>query len=139
MAEYPLQKIKLSDSKVERIEGDTYRIAGKIAANCVDMADKVIVEAIIAMCKDEGVTELYLLDKKFLLNAIEKALHPTADVVEVKHGYWEQKFGDFDYCSVCHNCVEYGQFKYYYCPHCGAKMDGKDINVPAIDGEGSEN
>lgn len=74
MAEYPFKRIKLSEPKIECIEGDTYRIAGEIAANCVDMADKVIVEAVIAMCKDEGVTELYLLDKTFVLNAIEKAL-----------------------------------------------------------------
>ena len=52
---------------------------------------------------------------------------PTADVVEVRHGEWEQ--GDYydvgDVCSLCdydsqiENCTD------NYCPNCGAKMDGK--------------
>lgn len=54
---------------------------------------------------------------------------PTADVVEVKHGKWDINSN----CSVC------GVYKFEgldadiwadwdidYCPHCGAKMDGKD-------------
>lgn len=61
---------------------------------------------------------------------------PTADVVEVKHGEWfigKDIFGNgFMNCSECH-CdvdVEFDEpdevelFK--YCPHCGAKMDGKE-------------
>ena len=52
----------------------------------------------------------------------------TADVVEVRHGFWEQ--GDYyDMGDVCSECG-YDSFRepcnYNYCPHCGAKMDGKD-------------
>lgn len=48
-----------------------------------------------------------------------------ADVVEVKHGFWEQ--GDYyDYGDVCSEC-EYDSriepCKYNYCPNCGAKME----------------
>ena len=51
---------------------------------------------------------------------------PTADVVEVRHGYWiGVNWGDFDRCSVCGCSVGRQQFKYHYCPKCGAKMDGK--------------
>lgn len=57
-----------------------------------------------------------------MLGEVEDA--PTADVVEVRHGVWE-KDGNGRTCSEC-------QFKYWangglfnYCPHCGAKMDGK--------------
>lgn len=53
---------------------------------------------------------------------------PTADVVEVKHGYWIVD-DDITECSNCHK--EYVtargmlQLKVFdYCPHCGAKMDG---------------
>lgn len=51
---------------------------------------------------------------------------PEADVVEVKHGFWEQ--GDFyDYGDVCSKC-EYDSriesCKYNYCPNCGVKMSG---------------
>ena len=53
---------------------------------------------------------------------------PAADVVEVRHGYWVQ--GDYyDIGDVCSEC-EFDSFHepchYSYCPHCGAKMDGKD-------------
>ena len=47
------------------------------------------------------------------------------DVVEVRHGRWKRvSWGAFDCCSVCGCSVQALQFKYYYCPNCGAKMDG---------------
>ena len=55
---------------------------------------------------------------------------PTADVVEVRHGYWD----DCE-CSVCGKMhpslyldeweLEYRIKETPYCPNCGAKMDGK--------------
>jgi ribosomal protein L37AE/L43A len=61
---------------------------------------------------------------------------PTADVVEVKHGYWvrQEKMvdGKVQAEAVCSNCgrdVVYQvidnrwQFE-NYCPHCGTNMDG---------------
>lgn len=63
---------------------------------------------------------------------------PTADVVEVKHGYWKMRGGRFR-CSVCDEKAltrdaggtggfssEYEQVKSTYCPNCGAKMDLKE-------------
>ena len=56
---------------------------------------------------------------------IEYALDniPTADVVEVVHGYWEEVIGDIR-CSVCKISQDNGH-KHNYCPECGAKMDGE--------------
>lgn len=77
-----------------------------------------------------------------------KEVLPTADVVEVKHGYWLTKEyeygkdgksdewveklaeqGDCAYCSFClQNAGLNGGEEYVlsnYCPNCGAKMDGK--------------
>lgn len=49
---------------------------------------------------------------------------PTADVVEVKHGYWiDGKCGHYKICSECNQIAD---FYFDYCPNCGAKMDGKD-------------
>ena len=59
---------------------------------------------------------------------------PTADVVEVKHGYWKECFEDWrkqiagDECSACGfqhygTCISH----YHYCPNCGAKMDEKKV------------
>lgn len=66
------------------------------------------------------------------------AKQPTADVVEVRHGKWIMRGGRFR-CSECDGKAlmqdvggtggfshEFEQVKSDICPHCGAKMDGKD-------------
>lgn len=60
-----------------------------------------------------------------------KAL-PTADVVEVRHGEWEDVGDEFsDLCFRCSACKEEYSCEINmkdfanYCPNCGAKMDGK--------------
>lgn len=59
---------------------------------------------------------------------------PTADVVEVKHGYWQDKFNrnrmvSQSFCSVCGKHSGIGGIESNrhkpYCPNCGAKMDGE--------------
>ena len=63
---------------------------------------------------------------------------PTADVVEVKHGYWEEYWDDNYLCwsHKCSNCDNFPLTKdetmhdevlSEYCPHCGAKMDGGKV------------
>ena len=55
----------------------------------------------------------------------------TADVVEVRHGYWDDNIIGF--CNVCMECgaiVERTAIKnrsgeLNHCPNCGAKMDGE--------------
>lgn len=54
---------------------------------------------------------------------------PTADVVEVRHGYWiDGKCGYYKICryKICSECNQIADFCFDYCPNCGAKMDGKD-------------
>ena len=90
-----------------------------------------------------------------ILGAIESIkLHPTAHVVEVKHGQWELKSEirrfleevDEDFyveCPFCHRVyyvpfefedekmLEYAKKNYPYC-NCGAKMDGQKWTEGAI-------
>jgi hypothetical protein len=65
---------------------------------------------------------------------------PPANVVEVRHGEWIEadstRKGQKFVCSVCKGVSYYPQptrsknwvkhCGYSYCPHCIAKMDGKD-------------
>lgn len=57
---------------------------------------------------------------------------PAADVVEVRHSYWQcsnVRMSSRDItCKYCHRTetVSNGEEDFEYCPHCGAKMDGKD-------------
>lgn len=56
-----------------------------------------------------------------------KAL-PTADAVEVVHGEWERipySYTGGYRCSCC-GCKS-TEKHWKFCPHCGAKMDGKKV------------
>ena len=57
---------------------------------------------------------------------------PTADVAPVVHGRWIDK-GEYAVCMECggrsstqYNGVEPIPLMTQFCPHCGAKMDGKE-------------
>ena len=73
------------------------------------------------------------------LSDVRKALQmtPTADVAEIRHGYWiEKNLDDFRKvecsCSMCgwsgvenyDSYVDIHDFE--FCPYCGAKMDGEE-------------
>lgn len=45
---------------------------------------------------------------------------PSADVVEVRHGYW--KGGNNSLAPKCSVCGNWGQRCWNYCPNCGARM-----------------
>lgn len=53
------------------------------------------------------------------------------NAVEVVHGEWVHHYHDSGeliddkwYCSECHMCNDHKRT--WYCPNCGAKMDGKE-------------
>lgn len=52
---------------------------------------------------------------------------PTADVQEVVHGEWKHTVTGYPYCSNCDWMPEEDEMLHtdYYCPNCGAKMDGE--------------
>ena len=53
---------------------DTYRMEVKVAAQVIDMTEDAIVQAVMNAAQEEGVTDLYLMDKRFVIEAlVEKA------------------------------------------------------------------
>ena len=56
----------------EVVDDNKFRI--NIAAQIVNMTDKVILEAIIEFAKSEGIKDLYLLDKEFVKTALEREI-----------------------------------------------------------------
>lgn len=52
----------------------------KLAANVIDMTDKVIVEAVVNAAKKAGITKLYLLDRDFVIAAIREKLEREGGV-----------------------------------------------------------
>lgn len=55
---------------------------------------------------------------------------PAADVAEVRHGEWVSNGFCCNRCSCCGKIAPFNSWGYQYCsaycPHCGAKMNGKD-------------
>lgn len=66
------------------------------------------------------------------ITSIEEA--PAADVQEIKHGEWIKMYNNPNdgnyYCSECHHSIDIATGRetprdrgFFYCPHCGAKME----------------
>ena len=60
---------------------------------------------------------------------------PAANISPVVYGRWEQDADGDWYCTNCKQWQTFDKFgdlhpkddyDYYYCPMCGAKMDGED-------------
>ena len=64
--EFPRDQIQL--------DGTTVELRTKIAAVVADTTDAAIVEAIIEAARAEDITDLHLLDKTFILDAIREKL-----------------------------------------------------------------
>lgn len=89
-------------------------------------------EKVIEIAKDEYYSDFHrsMADLTSLRELLEDT--PTADVVEVRHSYWQcsnVRMSSRDItCRYCHRTetISNGNEDFEYCPHCGAKMDGKD-------------
>lgn len=89
-------------------------------------------EKVLEIAKDEYYSDFHksMADLTSLRELLEDI--PTADVVEVRHSYWQcsnVRMSSRDItCRYCHRTetISNGKEDFEYCPHCGAKMDGKD-------------
>lgn len=89
-------------------------------------ADNLISE-LSAACMpiyEKGITGI-LGDNSSIADIINE--QPTADVQEVKHGYWQNKYrsGTTIKEGVVSSCCDmWNNRKSQFCPNCGARMDG---------------
>lgn len=52
---------------------------------------------------------------------------PLKESEPVVHARWMRLLeNDFGWKFACHNCLAYTKVRTKFCPHCGARMDGKD-------------
>ena len=66
--------------------------------------------------------------KKLIVKDYKQENYITEDVQIVRHGHWTLREGDlafWDRCSECGKDVLHQYPHFNYCPHCGARMDGK--------------
>ena len=73
-----------------------------------------------------------VLDELMVNDSLYNALQTitAADVAPVRHGYWVKEKRDVLihwHCSACKECFYLDKPNAEYCPHCGAKMDLKEV------------
>ncbi len=85
------------------------------------------VDAAMQYCPDDdGTCSKADKDIRELLDEIEDI--PAADVAPVRHGKWIFRSDVYGvaYCSECDYEIHGNDT--YYCPYCGAKMDGEETS-----------
>lgn len=125
-----------------QLDGTMAELPGKVAAVVEDSTDAAIVAAILAAARAEEVTDLYLIDKTFILDAIREKLEreklEREKPSQAAWIYWDGWCGNHDRriddatCSGCgykHPTVwatktewDTPKFLSDTCPGCGAKM-----------------
>ena len=97
-------------------EGTSLTMISKMAIEFADLQNRKIVEAIRAQAAKEGVTDLYVLDDKAVLAAVQKAVPMEIPAAEIHV--------DEYYCPACgaeNNCDQ-GKVRDDYCPSCGQRI-----------------
>ena len=100
------------------------------------MAEKEYIERDMYYQKINGLSKGGCGDYPLYCLAINDCMHvldemPAADVAPVRHGRWiNENF--YTHCSACGKMAIYDKYgqevESDYCPNCGAKMDGGDLN-----------
>lgn len=63
---------------------------------------------------------------EYVIPVSEIDWQPAADVAPVAHGQWVESDIPGSMLSKCTVCgFRCGAYTFNFCPHCGAKMDGK--------------
>lgn len=68
------ERIHLSDLCLTETDDTTWSVSRKISAQVMDMTDKVLMGSIISAAREEGVNDLFLIDKEFIITAIKNEL-----------------------------------------------------------------
>lgn len=118
-----LEQTLLADSTV-------YGFTERAAVAFAKATDEMLLDAIVKKAKENGITDLYVLNEDFILEAIrekmERKNNPEA------HGKWVDKptgrYGQMQsWCTHCERHSGIGGTKKnrhkLYCPNCGAIMD----------------
>lgn len=70
---YPMEHFSMNPPEI-KFEDGTFSFKNRIYAEVVDMKEDAIVHAVISDAMECGVTDLYLLDKNFVINALTTAI-----------------------------------------------------------------
>lgn len=130
----PFQEIEIQQPEMI----GEFAIVKNFSAMVTDTKDQAVYSAIIDAAKKAGINSLLLMDRRFVLNALEVAIKrqemldgcsdaPTIEAEPVRHGKWidgrPYVNSRWRVCSECHKSAHHPSGGDNYCPNCGAKMD----------------
>lgn len=75
----------------------------------------------------ENAIRMLEINGEITLGEFEDMIKPLEDVSPVVYGEWKHTVTGYPYCSNCDWMPEEDEMLHtdYFCPNCGAKMDGK--------------
>lgn len=131
---------RIIKNQCELADSTVYAMTKHAAVAFAKGTDQMLLDAIIQKAKENGITDLYVLNEDFILSALkEKAEREKSK----KHGHWvfwagwsgthDQRIDSAD-CSVCdfrHPTVRWVKDPkkelLKTCPQCGAIMDEEPV------------
>jgi hypothetical protein len=121
-----LMQFRLNPPEIDH-ESPIMSIVEKIRVDTINMMDDAIVQACINAAKAEGISNLVLLDRKFVTDAIREK------IAREHTGRWLDEHTDIK-CSECGATFSdeiafmrrdaYGYEYPEHCPACGVRMEG---------------
>ncbi len=120
------------------LENMTFSITKNIITQIVDMEEKAVVDAVIKAAEQEGVTDLYLLDKKFVLDALrekaerEKGCEYCRERKPILNSIGLLQIDDSDNTiwftmRAAADDIYEDHTDIRFCPMCGRRLDKEDI------------
>lgn len=67
----PMQYVPLDLNEIFKCENEVMKITRKIEVDVVNTIEQEFVDAIVKAADEAGVTDLYLIDKEFIVSAIQ--------------------------------------------------------------------
>ena len=96
----------------------------KVAVQIAETTDRLVLSAIEEIAKEQGITDLYVIDKRNVVAALKKQIPMELDYEG--DGYDENGLiYDYAKCRVCGHDFEYGinDWGCKYCSDCGQALD----------------
>lgn len=123
------EHIRLDSPKPISIENDfsdavVAKITNKVVIDMAERIDGEIINKIVDMARLEGIDDIYLLDKKNILSALEKQIPKKP--IKINEDYNPERgiwVADYE-CPSCGNPYADNS----YCSCCGQALDWGDIN-----------
>ena len=126
-----MKNITLSYPNLEDLNCGEENVIYKMAIDVAESFDDAIVGKIIDIAKEKGANNLFLLNKKDILSALEKQI-PKKPIEDISKDYEGNIIDDVFFCPKCTRTICFGSENnlaenYPYC-NCGQALDWSDTN-----------